>query len=78
MPHGRTPLQVVNKAQSFHILTCFFFFKTVFIQALVIVETVYRDVSQTPSNIFFDTSSRKEAGRAIYKLAFYRIQIILG
>ena len=44
----------------------------------VIIETVYWGVSQTPGSIFCDISSRKEADRAIYKLAFYRFQIMLG
>jgi hypothetical protein len=44
----------------------------------VVIETVYWSVSQTPGSIFCDISSRKEADRAIYKLAFYRFQIMLG
>ncbi|KAG1038242.1 hypothetical protein G6F43_012719 [Rhizopus delemar] len=44
----------------------------------LIIETVYCGVSQTPSSIFFDISSRKEVDRAIYKLAFYQFQDYVG
>ncbi|KAG1544971.1 hypothetical protein G6F49_010936 [Rhizopus delemar] len=44
----------------------------------LIIEKVYCGVSQTPSSIFFDISSRKEVDRAIYKLAFYQFQDYVG